>query len=167
MSHSKMHKKRNPLNDKQRKFVENYLRHGNAKQAAIQAGYARAGAGTQAYDMLNKNKTVMWEVEKARKKSDARAAYNYEQAMSEFEHGMKMAEDTENAGAYIKGAEMRSKLSGLLVEKLQVSAGFQIQISGITDEPREVQEGVAQIAAADIMRLIGDNEGEDDGDEGE
>lgn len=42
------------LNDKQRRFVEEYLVDANATQAAIRAGYSEASAYSQAHDLLKK-----------------------------------------------------------------------------------------------------------------
>ena len=42
------------LNDKQRRFVEEYLIDLNATQAAIRAGYSEKTAGSQAFDLLKK-----------------------------------------------------------------------------------------------------------------
>jgi hypothetical protein len=148
----KMNKKKNPLTIQQRKFIEHYLRTGNGTQSAIHAGYSRRSASAQANNLLNKNKSVMFEVEKARKKSEARAAYNYEVAMDECKEGMDLARTTENAGAFVNAVKIRSQLTGLLVEKHAIQAGFAIQISGITD----VVEAVPQLVAADINILTGD-----------
>ncbi len=42
------------LNDKQRRFVGEYLIDLNATQAAIRAGYSEKTAGQQAFDLLKK-----------------------------------------------------------------------------------------------------------------
>lgn len=42
------------LNDKQRRFVDEYLVDLNATQAAIRAGYSPKTAGSQAFDLLKK-----------------------------------------------------------------------------------------------------------------
>jgi hypothetical protein len=155
-----MHKKRHPLNEQQRRFVENYLRHGNGTKAAIQAGYSAKSAAGQATNMLCKNKMIMHLIREHQKKSEARADYNLATAMAEAREGMDIARDTENAGAYVQGAKLRSQLMGLLVEKHQVQAGFSIQISGIDDfkELKEATEIVPALTATDIMSLISEKD---------
>ncbi len=151
------------LNNKQRLFVENYLRHGNAKTAAIQAGYAEKSASSKGSYLVNRDKTVMFHLERARKKSEARAVYNYEMAMDEAKEGMEIAKDTENAGAYVNAAKLRAQLTGLLVEKHAIQAGFSIQISGIDDAQNQITGGVVnQIGAGDILSLIGGEDEEED-----
>ena len=44
------------LQPKQQKFVEQYLLHGNATQAALEAGYAKASAGQMGAENLKKPK---------------------------------------------------------------------------------------------------------------
>ncbi len=151
------------LNSKQRIFVENYLRHGNATQAALQAGYSRASASSKGSALVNKCAATKFFIDRARKKSEARAVYNYDMAMDEAKDGLEIARDTENAGAFVNAAKLRAQLSGLLVEKHQVEAGFSIQISGISDAPNQLtEEVVKQIAAGDIMSLVGGDDEEED-----
>lgn len=144
----------------QRKFIENYLRHGNAKRAALQAGYAEGDLAKTVRGLM-KHPIISNELEKARKHAEKKAAYNYETAMQESKEGMELARDTENAGAFVNAAKLRAQLTGLLVEKHQIQAGFSVQISGI-DDVKQVTEVVPQIAAGDVMSLIG---GEDEEDE--
>jgi phage terminase small subunit len=160
-----MQKKRSmPLSLQEEKFVENYLRHGNGSKAAKQAGYSPSSSAETAKTLL-KRPRISELIAKAKKKSEARAAYNYDIAMTEAKDGMDLAKETGNAGAFVNGAKLRAQLSGLLVEKHQVQAGFSVQIAGINDE-REVEpaQDIAQlIGAVDLVGLIGEKENEDDG----
>lgn len=154
------YKKPDPLTPMQRKFVECYLREGNAKKAVRSAGYSLSeenggsDVAKQGRELL-RNPKIIKELEKARKKSEARAAYNYEMAMEECKLGMDLAEKTENASAFVGAVKIRSQLTGLLVEKVQVQAGFQIRISGIDDGPERI---VGQVP--DINLLTGEKEDE-------
>jgi len=43
-----------PLNNRELKFIDLYLRNGNAYQAAVQAGYSKRGAARQSYELLQR-----------------------------------------------------------------------------------------------------------------
>lgn len=76
--------------------------------------------------------------------------YNAEQAMLEAEEAMQFARETENANAFVKAIELRSKLKGLLIEKHQVQqVGFQINIGGIEDAPMFPTRDVPALAPAE------------------
>lgn len=80
-------------------------------------------------------------LEKAATQSVTLAAYNADVAMNECESAILFAKETGNANAYVKAVELKSKLKGLLVEKVDMrQVGFQIQIGGITDKPEKVVE---------------------------
>ncbi|MCK0507921.1 terminase small subunit [Aromatoleum anaerobium] len=51
------------LNDKQRRFVAEYLIDLNATQAAIRAGYSERTAGSQGFDLLKKPEIQAWVTE--------------------------------------------------------------------------------------------------------
>ena len=53
------------LNDKQSRFVDEYLVDLNATQAAIRAGYSQKTAGSQGFDLLKKPE-IAAEIEKRR-----------------------------------------------------------------------------------------------------
>jgi len=61
------------LNEKQRKFVNNYLKTGNAKQSYIKAGYTATGQAVEANaSRLLSNDKVRQELEKRQKTSNKR-----------------------------------------------------------------------------------------------
>jgi phage terminase small subunit len=116
------------LNPRQMKFVEAYLRHGNANQACKEAGYGKNMAHA-----VMKSALVQAAIEKARKKSQERNAFTLDSAMMLARHAFQVGEQTGNAMAMTKAAELMAKLNGLLVEKIDLRAQtqFSIQIGGL------------------------------------
>lgn len=138
------------INPRQQKFVEEYLRHGNARNAATAAGYSPKSAKDLAtkFVVQEKSPAVTQALNEARAKSITLAAYNADVAMTECEDAIQFARETENANAYVKAVELKSKLKGLLVEKLDVrQVGFQIQISGIDGPPTPTTSTEKEVAS--------------------
>jgi hypothetical protein len=120
------------LNLKQRRFVAAYLRHGVAKQAAIEAGYAERSARSQANRLLYHSPVVKAALAKEQKKLQEKTGYSAEEGMKEAGQAMEFAKETGNANAYVKAVELRAKLNGLLIDKHDIRAvgDFQINIEG-------------------------------------
>ena len=57
------------LNERQRRFVDEYVLDGNAMQAAIRAGYSEAYAKSQSYKLLE-HVGIMAEIDKAQAKRE-------------------------------------------------------------------------------------------------
>lgn len=75
-------------------------------------------------------------VAEAQKAVQAKINYGLEQAMQEAQDAIEFAKKTENANAYVKAVELRTKLNGLLVEKLDVrQSGFTLNVHGFTPIP--------------------------------
>lgn len=118
-----------PLNLSQLRFIAEYVKDGNAKRAAIAAGYAEKSAKSIGYSLLQVP-AVQDAVEATRKEVQVQAVYNLAESMREAEEAMKFAKETENANAYVKAVELRSKLNGLLIERvdLRAQSGFHVNI---------------------------------------
>ena len=71
------------LNDKQRRFVEEYLVDLNATQAAIRAGYSEKTAGSQAFDLLKKPE-IQNAIQEAQKKLSERTQITQERVLAEY-----------------------------------------------------------------------------------
>lgn len=122
-----------PLNPRQMKFVTEYMKDANGARAAIAAGYSEKTARGAAYHLLHEAPAVIDAIDKARKAVQAKAQYNLQSAMDEAQEAIVFARETENANAYVKAVELRSKLNGLLVEKVDVrQSGLNIIIEGFT-----------------------------------
>jgi hypothetical protein len=124
-----------PLSEKQAKFVAELIATGSGSKAAIAAGYKNKSP-RQAAANLKQLPQVQEALAEARKEVISRGIYNLEKAMQEAEAAIEFAERTRNANAYVKAVELRSKLNGLLVEKVDVRAsGFSLNIVGIASAP--------------------------------
>lgn len=157
MSHVENPKQKKPrkveMTPRQAKFVETYMSTGSQRAAAKAAGYSCAS--TQAHRVAN-SKAVKAVVDHARATVKIAAAYNLERAMLEADEAITFAKETENANAYVKALELKSKLNGLLIEKHQHQhASFSLNIGGITEEKRE------QEVAAETVSTPSSDEEED------
>lgn len=72
------------LNDKQRRFVAEYLKDGNATQAAIRAGYSKKTAGSQGHDLLKKPE-IQEAIGKKFQKIEERAEFTAEMVVRQLE----------------------------------------------------------------------------------
>lgn len=70
------------LNDKQSRFVDEYLLDLNATQAAIRAGYSQKTAGSQGFDLLKKPE-IAAEIEKRRQIIAEKAGLSTERVLQE------------------------------------------------------------------------------------
>lgn len=121
------------------KFAEELVTHGNRTQAAEAIGENRM-AGSR----LAKHPEVKKIIAETRLAIVEKVKYTAIEAMKEAEMTIQFARETENASAMVKAVELRSKLMGLLVDKidLRASVGFKVAISGIDDEPVREPEPV-------------------------
>jgi phage terminase small subunit len=108
------------LTDKQRKFVELYTRGKMDKvHAARAAGYQGSGAN-KAGSRLLKNPIVRRAIESIQAEGRTMAVYGLAEAMKEADEVCAFAKLHKNAMAYMKATELRAKLSGLLIDRVEV-----------------------------------------------
>ena len=107
------------LTPQQVRFVECYAKTGDKKNSAITAGYSPIRASERAAECL-KNPTVQQYLQSLRSESRAIAAYDVAVAMQEALDVIAFAKLKGNAMAYCKAVELRAKLSGLLVDRVEV-----------------------------------------------
>lgn len=120
------------LTPRQNKFVAEYLSGKNAEQAALAAGYTKASARTRSYELLHQHPLIMKAIEVGQAEIRKQANYDAARAMDELDVGIRFAEATKNATAYLRGVELKAKLMGLLTEKKESSnAAFRINILGL------------------------------------
>ena len=130
------------LNERQLKWVERYLSHGDARRAAREAGYSDKNGG-KTVSMLKNNPKIKEILAKARDKVVDKLGYTYEVAMEEAKAAADFAMLTKNANAFCKATELRAKLSGLLIERVQVdTVNFKINIAGI-GQPAQIEANPA------------------------
>jgi hypothetical protein len=117
-------------------FAEHYLKNGSASAAARAIGYAPLSS-RKAGSRLLRDPTVQEMIEKARSEMQARATYSAELAMKELDQAMDFSRETGNATALARCVELKAKLAGLMVERIDQRqvGGFQVRIIGIDDAP--------------------------------
>lgn len=131
------------MNQKQQRFVDEYLIDLNATQAAIRAGYAPKFAGTNA-DKLLKNTKVAVAITKAQQKLSERAEITQEMVMADIEAIKRDAMQTikNDAGLSVmlshkdalKACELQGRRLGMFSDKLN--------IGGQADNPVQVNATV-------------------------
>jgi phage terminase small subunit len=118
---------------KEQKFVEHYAGHGNAKAAAIAAGYSKNGAERAGYRLL-RSKPVQKKIAAIKKKLAEKSAWTRERAIEELEAIGRNALDGErpNHSAAVKAIETIAKLADLFPSEkkemeLKGSLGIEIK----------------------------------------
>lgn len=121
------------LSEKHAQFVRNFVS-GQSQGRAYQGAYPDANektASAAAHKLLAKEH-IADAVTACKNALSKKAEYGYEKAMLELEEGMRFSKATENATAYARCVELRSKLSGILVERHNVqTAQFSLTYGGI------------------------------------
>ena len=107
------------LTEKEKALLDHYALHHNGTQAGISAGYTKRSA-PQMFQRLMKNQTAQEYLGKIQQQSRAMMAYNLTTAMAESLEVIQYAKEKGNAMAYFKAVEHRAKLSGLLIDRIQV-----------------------------------------------
>jgi phage terminase small subunit len=108
------------LNDKQARFVAEYLVDSNATQAAIRAGYSKKTARNQASDLLAKP-DIKAAVAKGQAKVAAKLELSAEKILEDIDRISERAEQEGQYGAALKGRELLGKSLKLFVDKVEHS----------------------------------------------
>lgn len=109
----------NELTPKHAVFVTEYASGITATEAARRAGYPSASA--RAHKLLTQCKPVMRAIDAWCERQRTRGAYTAERAMVEAERGMVLAEKGNQMNAFVRAVELRARLNGLLVDKLEAT----------------------------------------------
>jgi hypothetical protein len=110
---------RNPEpNARQQKFIDAMARGLSAQEAARHAGFSPSYARKSS--RLLKQPMIASAIAGIRMEGRKLAAYGLSEAMKEAEAVCAFAKLHKNAMAYCKGTELRAKLSGLLIDRIEV-----------------------------------------------
>lgn len=112
------------LSPRKAAFVAAYLQHGNGAQAAREAGYSsnENAAKSRAWALLNRDPDVIAAVAAAHATVAEQAVYDANKAMAELHDAMAFAKSTNNATALARCIELRSKISGVLIERAEIKS---------------------------------------------
>jgi hypothetical protein len=107
------------LTDKQCRYAENIATGMDSRAAARSDGYSESFSKVVAH-RFRANPAIVKAVEDIRKKGRDMAAYGLVEAMEEAEDVCAFAKLHKNAMAYCKATELRAKLSGLLIDRVEI-----------------------------------------------
>lgn len=107
------------LTEKQRRYVEHVAAGMDSRAAALKAGYSPSFAKVAAH-RLGKKLAVAQAIASIRSEGRTMAVYDLATAMREADDVCAFAKQHKNAMAYCKATELRAKLSGLLIERVEV-----------------------------------------------
>ena len=109
------------LTDRQRRYVQ-YVASGTpSRQAAELVGYSKSFSKVIGHRLKN-HPAVKQAMEAIRSEGMKAAVYDLATAMTEAEDVIEFAKQHKNSMAYMKAVELRSKLSGLLIDRVEVVA---------------------------------------------
>lgn len=134
---------------KQKKFADEYIISGNATKAAIEAGYSKKYANTNASKLLQ-NTTIKEYVDKRLKELEDKAIAKQDEVLKYLTALVRGAEKEEvlkgvgmgeqviskievSAKDRIKAAELLGKRYGMWTDRLETEGGVNIVISGEDD----------------------------------
>src|ERR1041384_2721084 len=108
------------LTTKQRQYAEHISRGMLSREAALAAGYSPSFSRVAAH-RLGKKSEVSKAIESIQAEGRKVAVYDLATAMKEAEDVCAFAKLQKNAMAYCKGTELRAKLSGLLIDRVEIA----------------------------------------------
>ncbi len=104
------------ITPKQQRYAELLATGMPQAHAAKHAGYKSKCSANDAY----RHPLVQEYLSTIRNRAAARTGHTVVVAMEEANGAMAFARETENATAYVKAVELRAKLSGLLIDRVEV-----------------------------------------------
>lgn len=104
------------ITPKQQMFADAIATGMNYNAAAKQAGYKSTASAHEA----KQHPLVREYLSSIQSRAAALVGHTVVEAMLEAKDGMDFAKETENATAFVKAVELRAKLSGLLIDRVEV-----------------------------------------------
>ena len=106
------------LNDRQQKFVAAVASGLSTQQAALKAGFSQSYARKSS--RLLRHPTIASAVAAIREQGRTLAAFDLESALREADQAAKFARANKNSMANVKGTELKAKLAGHLIDRVEV-----------------------------------------------
>lgn len=114
------------LTPKQKKFCEEYLANGNnATKAAMAAGYSAKTAPFIGAENLKKPQIISF-LEQQSNKEQEKFSYTKEQHFAELDELGALARRSGDIKAALKASELKGKLCGLYIEKVESSGNITV-----------------------------------------
>lgn len=124
------------MNDKQKRFVAEYLKDLNATQAYIRAGYSEKGAA-QGAERLLRNVEVAAAVKAAQTMRAEKLEITAEKVLRDLEEVRQHAVNTEDWAPAIRASELQGKHIGMFVERTENAVVIHDAIDRPPQESRE------------------------------
>ena len=128
----------NSLSIKELKFINGILAGWDNAAAYLKAYKCKKSSSARAggYRLTHSVPHVMAEIDRRKKELAKKGDYNFDKAMSELHAASEFAKATDNATALARTIELKAKLSGLMIERVDQRqvADFNLHISGIDDD---------------------------------
>jgi hypothetical protein len=121
----------------EQKYADGIIRGLSKRKAALNAGFSKSVADHSAGRIHNRP-AVQAAIAAARAECRAAAVYDLTTAMQESLEVIDFAKQNKNAMAYFKAVEHRAKLSGLLIERVDVRAVVDVR-AALEDARSRVQ----------------------------
>jgi phage terminase small subunit len=113
-------------------FVERFLELGDGAKAARAAGYSHRGADRLAWRLLHRDPLVKTAVEEGRLALRERNEITVDDMIVRFDADHDFAIESGNANAAVRASEMKAKLAGLLVDRIDQRSVGAIKIELVT-----------------------------------
>ncbi len=126
----------NKFDPRKERFLQEIVKDGNATRAAVAAGAPRGSASATGHNLMG-DPYIKEALQKVRENSVKMAGFNADEALKQADQAIEFAISSDNANAYVKALELKSKIQGLLVEKIDVRAqvGFTIMMAPLRPQP--------------------------------
>ena len=134
------------LNAKEIKLLDGVMAGKDPEQAALDAGFPPKSAAARASQILNSAKGLAELALRRRSLAEKTDLYNVPLAVKDLDVAIDLSLKAGNIANYMRAIELKAKLSGLMVERIDARVGtFSINISGIDEtqgkraEPIDIQ----------------------------
>lgn len=128
----------NTLTVKELKFVNGILAGRDNSAAYLKAYKCKKSSSARAggYRLTHSVPHVMAEIERRKKELAKKGDFDFDKAMNELNDASEFAKATDNATALARTIELKAKLSGLMIDRVDQRqvADFNLHISGIDDD---------------------------------
>jgi phage terminase small subunit len=116
------------LKGRQARFVDEYLKCGIGQRAAIAAGYSPRSAHWQSRRLLNENPGVMRAIAEGQAELRELAVVSSATMLAQFDEDRQFAIETKNATAAVRASELKAKLAGLMIERVDQRSVGQLRV---------------------------------------
>lgn len=119
------------LDKREALFIQSYMRHGNERQAARDAGYSQRSNNHP----TARNRRLARALRACQALVRKRAAFGVTEAMKELDSLVTESRQKDQMMAAVRAVETKVRVAGLLVHETPPAAGFTLVIQGVNDQP--------------------------------